>query len=224
MTRSRARGRSRAVLAVVAFLLIAGCADSATERRRETTKASYDAASGRLKELTYDANGNGRVDTWTEMDGARPVRSRIDRDEDGRIDRWEYYDAAGTLAKVGFSRHARETPDAWAFPNAAGRIARIESSSSSDEARIDRWEYYDVSAPPDAEGLGPLLRAEEDTNGDGRPDRFETWTNGAVTTVEFDENHDGRRDRRLTYRGSTLVLIETEPDSSGRYTKRSEIK
>ena len=38
------------------------------------------------------------------MEGSRPVRARVDDDEDGRVDRWEYYDAAGKLARVGFSR------------------------------------------------------------------------------------------------------------------------
>jgi hypothetical protein len=57
-----------------------------------------------LKELTYDANKNGRIDTWTDMDGTRPLRARIDRNEDGKLDRWEYYDEKGQLAKVGFSR------------------------------------------------------------------------------------------------------------------------
>jgi hypothetical protein len=43
-----------------------------------TIRPSYDDATGRLKELAYDANGNGRVDTWTEMDGSRPLRSSVD--------------------------------------------------------------------------------------------------------------------------------------------------
>ena len=55
------------------------CSDPGT-RAKETTRPTYDKGTGKLKELTYDANQNGRIDTWTEMDGARPLRSRIDRD------------------------------------------------------------------------------------------------------------------------------------------------
>ena len=39
-------------------------------------------------ELFIDADRNGRVDTWTSMDGTRPLSSSIDRNEDGKIDRF----------------------------------------------------------------------------------------------------------------------------------------
>ena len=47
--------------------------------------------------------------------------------------------------------------------------------------------------------IGALARAEEDTNGDGKPDKWETYRDGALASVELDTNHDGRPDRRLTY-------------------------
>jgi hypothetical protein len=217
--------RTLGVLAVaVALVLAHGCADPERERLKATTKPSYDKATGKLTELTYDANKNGRIDTWTEMDGTRPLRSRIDSNEDGRIDRWEYYDAAGKLAKVGFSRRApdkNDKPDAWAFANAAGRIERIEVSSSGDQAKVDRWEFFDVSAGSGtaADRTGSLVRVEADTNGDGRPDKWERYVNGLIQAAEFDENRDGRPDRRLTYKDAELVLVESAPDASGHYTK-----
>jgi len=211
-----------AALAVCGAVLAQSCADPERDRLKSTTKATYDKATGKLTELTFDANKNGRVDTWTEMDGTRPVRSRIDSNEDGRIDRWEYYDAAGKLTKVGFSRKAAETPDAWAYAGPGGGIDRIETSSTGDPARIDRWEFYDASQAPPAnspDNPGTLLRVDEDTNGDGRADKWERYTAGTVSTVEFDENHDGKPDRRLTYKDSELALIETSPDSAGHYQK-----
>ena len=105
--------RSRSlVLVVCATLWGAACSDPEKARIRETTKPTYDKATGRLTQLTYDANKNGKVDTWTDMDGTRPQRSRTDLDEDGKIDRWEYYDGTGALTKVGFSRKQDGTPDA----------------------------------------------------------------------------------------------------------------
>jgi hypothetical protein len=208
-----------AALALCGALLAPGCSNPERERMKATTKASYDAATGRLTELTYDANKNGRIDTWTEMDGSRPLRSRIDSNEDGRIERWEYYDETGRLSKVGFSRKAGETPDAWAYSTPEGRIDRIEISSTAEPSRIDRWEFYDAAGARNADGMGPLLRVEEDTDRDGRRDKWEQYVDGLVRTAEFDENRDGRPDRRLTYRDAGLVMIETAPDASGRYTK-----
>ncbi|MGH2821410.1 MAG: hypothetical protein ACRDJ5_12230, partial [Actinomycetota bacterium] len=88
------------LLLLLVIASVAGCSDPGNERLKETTKATYDRDTGRLKELTYDANRNGRIDTWTEMNGSRPIRSRIDRNEDGKLDRWEYYDEKGQLMKV----------------------------------------------------------------------------------------------------------------------------
>ena len=192
------------------------CSDPGPGRAGETTRPTYDKATGKLKELTYDANHNGVIDTWTEMDGTRPLRSRIDRDEDGRIDRWEYYDERGALAKVGFSRRQTGTPDAWAFSGADGRIARVDSSSTADENRIDRREIYEQ---------GIMVRSEIDTNGDGRTDQWETYDAGALKTAAMDENGDGRPDRRLNYgAGGVLVLIESEPDVSGTFRKRVAVR
>ncbi|HET7217053.1 MAG TPA: hypothetical protein VFJ02_03360 [Vicinamibacterales bacterium] len=216
-----ARRAVPAAAALVAAAAICGCSDPDRERLKATTKPTYDKTTGQLKELTFDANRNGRIDTWTDMDGTRPLRSRIDTDEDGTLDRWEYYNDAGRLARVGMSRNGNGQPDAWAYSTADGRIARIESSSVGDEVRIDRWEYYDTTAAPAAAGPGPLLRVESDSNHDGRADKWERYTHGVLETAEFDENGDGRPDRRITYRGADLVSIETAPDGHGRYGKKT---
>ena len=206
----------RMSFALVAAVSLAACADPQKERLQQSVQASYDKSTGKLTELTYDSDRNGRIDTWTEMNGTRPVRSRIDRNEDGRFDRWEYFDAEGNLLKVGFSRADDGNPDAWAFADATGAVSRIEISSVRDENRIDRWEYYEG-------GTGAarrLSRAEEDTQHGGRPDKWETYENGAIKTVAFDENGDGIADRRLVYEGATLLAIETQPDASGAFARR----
>jgi hypothetical protein len=196
-------------------LIVPGCSNPEKEQLKKTTIPTYDKETGRLTELTFDQNKDGRIDTWTQMDAARPVLTRMDRNEDGRLDRWEYYSADAKLEKVGFSRKDDGKPDAWAFAGADGRIERIEISSLSDVTKIDRWEHYDAAG---------LVRAEEDTNADGKPDKWETYEGGAVKSVAFDENADGIADRRLTYTGGALVQIETEPDAAGNFTKRAEVK
>ena len=196
------------------------CSDRDHERLKATTKATYNAKTGRLTELTFDSNKNGRIDTWTEMDGSRPVRSRLDRDEDGRIDRWEYYDAAGQIVKVGFSRKGDVKPDAWAYANQSGRIVRIEVSTAGDENKIDRWETYDAVGPPSADGVGALVQVAQDINRDGKRDKWERYEHGQVVAAEFDQDGDERADRRLTYRDAELIAIETEPDGRGGYAKK----
>jgi hypothetical protein len=207
-------------------LLAAGvgaCGNSAQQQATSNVHPTYDTATGRLKELAYDRNRNGRADTWTEMDGTRPLRSRVDLNEDGKIDRWEEYDEKGGLSRVGFSRSDSGKADAWAISGADGKVDHIEISSTGDVRRINRWEYYDASqSGPD--GRAGLVRAEEDTTGDGRPDKWETYENGMIKTVAFDESGHGRPDRRLTYLSSGRAAIESDPDASGRFAKRVETR
>jgi hypothetical protein len=181
----------------------------------------YDPTSGRLVLLTHDSNRNGIVEAWIDMDGRRLLASRGDRDEDGRIDRWEYYDASGRLIKVGFSRKDDGRADGWAFARPDGILERLELSSAADEARIDRREYYQADTSHLASAL---VRAEEDTNQDGRPDCWETYQAGALATVAWDLDRDGIPDRRFTYRDSTPVSIETEPDGRGGFRRRVELR
>jgi hypothetical protein len=201
----------------VATLLASGACSrpDPTNPGSSTLRPTYDKTTGKLTRLTYDRNHDGVIDTWSDMDGARPIQTRIDQNQDGVIDRWEYYDGKGKLVKVGFSRAAQGKPDAWAYEAEDGSVSRVEVSSTADEKKIDRWEYYIA---------GQMVRVEEDTEGDGNPHTWETYDAGVLKTKSFDENRDGKPDRRLTYTNGTLVLIESDPDAAGNYTKRVEVK
>jgi hypothetical protein len=213
----------------VAAALVAGSAvvglsvwASSDPAARAAVRPTYDKTTGRLTQLSYDSNHDGRPDTWTDMDGTRPLRARIDRDGDGKIDRWEEYDASGALAKVAFSRRNDGHADAWISRPAENGIQRVDISSSGDEHKIDRWEYYQASKTgPD--GRGTLVRVEEDGVGDGRPHRWETYQDGVLESVAFDEDGDGKPDRRLVYLNGTLSVIESRPDAAGRFTVQQRV-
>ena len=213
--------KARALLAILAAVTAIACADAEKERLIRTTVPTYDKASGKLTQLTYDGDRNGKVDTWTSMDGTRPLLSRIDRNEDGKVDRWEYYNDTGALVKVGFSRKDDGNVDAWAFSGSSGQVERIELSSTGSESAIDRREYYVPSHSDTAQPT--LVRAEVDADSDGRIDRWETYQDGAIQTVAYDQNGDGAPDRRLTYARAALVLIESDPDGSGGFATRRRI-
>jgi hypothetical protein len=195
-------------------MLLCACSLPDTPRENAAIAPTYDVATGKLKELAYDSDHDGTVDTWTDMGGARPVRTRIDRNEDGKVDRWEYYDASSRLVKVGYSRTDNGKVDAWAFAGADGAIERIEISSVADENRIDRREHYRGDT---------ITSAEEDSDHDGAPDRWEAYDAGVVSSVSFDENGDGKPDRRLKYAAGVLATTETDPDRSGTFTKRLDV-
>src|SRR4029079_7532358 len=83
--------------------LLAGILASAACRSRggSIVEPVYNQLSGRLELLKSDSNGDGKIDTWSHMDGTRILRIDLDADGDGRPDRWEYYNADGHLEKIG---------------------------------------------------------------------------------------------------------------------------
>jgi hypothetical protein len=92
---------------------------------------------------------------------------------------------------------------------------------SGDPSMIDRRELYDPSL---ADAEKALLQVEEDTNADGRIDKWETFEAGTLKTAAWDENGDGIADRRFTYSGSLPTLLETDPDANGRFTRLIELR
>jgi hypothetical protein len=205
--RSRRRGAVWVCTAVVA--LSWACASG----ERKQIEPEYDQQTGKLKLLKYDANKDGKVDTTSFMDGARVLRIEIDQDQDGKVERWEYYGPGQKLEKVGFSRLNDGKEDAWSFAAADGSISRIEIATQRD-GKISRTESYEKDAP---------VRAEEDTNGDGKIDKWETFDAGRLASVAFDSTHRGAPDRRLVYAADGSVRIEVDPDGDGLF-KREALK
>jgi len=185
-------------------LLPTACGGNADAAKR--IQPVYDKT-GKLQLLRYDANGDGKTDTWSYMDGARVVRIEIDKDEDGKLDRWEYYGADQKLERVGSSRANDGKEDSWSYAGPDGSIARIEVSTRRD-GKVNRYEYYDKDV---------LVRAEEDSDADGKIDKWELYEGGRLTSVAFDSLHRGTPDRRLAYRADGSAYLEVDPKGDGQF-------
>jgi antitoxin component YwqK of YwqJK toxin-antitoxin module len=190
-------------LLLLAIALGAGCSSQQTPN----IVPVYDKLNGKLQLLKYDSKGNGKVDTWSYMDGSRVLRIEIDKDGDGKIDRWEYYDADQKLEKIGMSRANDGKEDAWSYTGPDGAVARIDVSTRRD-GKITRTEHYEK---------GALVRAEEDTDEDGRPDKWETYDDGRLTSVGFDTLHRGTADRRLIYGADGSARLEVDAKGDGHF-------
>jgi hypothetical protein len=189
---------------LIAVLLSAPACESQSSTAIEPV---YDSLTGKLQLMKSDTNGNGKVDTVSHMDGTRVLRIDIDNDEDGKVDRWEYYDADQRLEKIGTSRANDGKEDAWLYPAAAGAIQRVAVSTRRD-GKIDRTEFYEHDA---------LVRAEEDGDGDGKTDKWETYESGRLASVAFDTVHRGTPDRRFVYGVDGTTRLETDVDGSGHF-------
>jgi hypothetical protein len=172
---------------------------------------SYDDFSGRLLQLSADQNGDGRIDQWTYLDGNRPLRGESDLDADGRIDRWEYFDTQAALILVGTSSRGDGVEDTWTrpSPNAAGEV-HVSTARLRDRL-ADRHEYFRGDQ---------LVRAEEDTNGDGRIDKWERFEDGSLREASFDTSFmTGRPDRRVVYDAKGGGVVEADPDGDGTFVR-----
>jgi hypothetical protein len=169
----------------------------------------YDKATGKLTMLKFDSKKDGKIDTWSYMDGTRIVRIEIDRDGDGKVDRWEYYGADQKVEKIGLSRANDGQVDAWAYPAPDGNVAKLEISANRD-GKVTRTEYYDG---------GTIARVEEDTKGTGRIDKWETYRNGSLSMVAFDDKQRGAPTRRLVYMTDGSVHAEVDPKGDGNFVR-----
>jgi hypothetical protein len=161
--------------------------------------AEYDAETGRLRRLAFDFNRNGRNDAVSLMDGVQVDRIELDLDENGAVDRWDVYRGGKSLEYVGLSRLDDGVMDSRAFYGAGGELVRIELSPRRD-GRFSRVEFYEA---------GRLVRGEEDTNGDDRPDKWETYRPNpaaglsqppyVLASVAFDDLGLGAPQRRVIY-------------------------
>jgi hypothetical protein len=200
---NKPRARLPPVLFAAVLLAGAGCRSSETA----SIEPVYDKLTGTLQMLKYDANGNGKVDTWSYMDGTRVLRIEIDKDEDGRVDRWEYYGADQKLEKTGTSRANDGKEDTWIYTGPDGAISRIDVAGKRD-GKITRTEHYEKAV---------LVRAEEDGDGDGRPDKWEVYDAGRLASVGFDTTRRGTPDRRLVYGADGSARLEIDAAGDGHF-------
>lgn len=196
--------------------LVVALAPGCERAARDQPRVQYDPQSGRLQRLEYDANGNGRNDAVSIMDGTRVHWIELDLDENGKVDRWDVYGPDNILQKVGFSRHNDGIPDAEAFYRPDGTLERIQLSTRRD-GRFDRVEFYE---------LGVLVRSEEDGDRDGRADKWETYQQRPdappgeppyfITSAAFDDVGRGTPRRRFVYGPHGEVQrVEVDADGDG---------
>jgi hypothetical protein len=169
----------------------------------------YNRKTGRLEQLNYDSDGDGKFDTFSYMDGPTIVRIEVDQNGDGKIDRWEYYGPGKVLERVGLSRDQSGVEDVLQYLDGNGAITRVEIMSRENGGkRVERIEHYENSV---------LARAEEDTDHDGAMDKWETYDDGRLATVAFDETRRGTPTRKILYNANGTVRIEVDSTGEGRF-------
>ena len=139
------------------------------------------------------------------------MRGESDLDADGRIDRWEYFDAQAALILVGTSSRADGVEDTWTRPSPTASGEMHVSLARLRDRLADRHEYFRGDQ---------LVRAEEDTNSDGRIDKWERYEGASLREAAFDTSFTkGRPDRRVRYDATGTSVVEADPDGDGTFVR-----
>jgi hypothetical protein len=187
--------------------LLMGCAGPP-----QGVRGIYDQQTRELVRLDLDRDGDGLVDVRTYTLGSLPVRTEVDTDGDGDVDRWEYLDRSGQLRAVGTAASGSpEVEDTWTSVVGANGERRVDVARNRDR-RVTRREYYRGEQ---------LVRADEDTNADGLPDKWETFENGVLRQASYDTAFStGRPDRRIVYAANGQYdHLETDPERDGTFVR-----
>jgi hypothetical protein len=130
--------------------------------------------------------------------GKTPLLRESDADGDGVPERWTSYER-GARREVWEDRRGSGEPDTHLVYGPGGELERISllGASGRGPQRVFHYEK------------GLLTREDQDTNGDGRLDRFERFdAAGDVVSREEDLTGDGKIDVRSTYSAGKLVRRE----------------
>lgn len=192
----------------VGLALVLGC----TEARDRGVVGVYDEQTRELVRLDLDRDRDGRIDVRTYTLGSLPVRTEVDADGDGDVDRWEYLDTNGRLQSVGSaSSGTSELEDTWTWVVDVNGERRVDVARERDR-RVTRREYYREDR---------LVRADEDTNADGLPDKWEIFENGVLRQASYDTAFStGRPDRRIVYTANGQYdHLEADPERDGTFVR-----
>ena len=169
---------------------------------RDRVTPVYDAA-GAIRRIDYDVDRDGRIDMRAYLFNGRTVRIEADGNRDGVIDRWEYYGANGELARLGTSSESDGVEDTWVVQTADQM--RVDISTRRDGV-ADRHELHEK---------GVAVRAEQDTNGDGRIDQWQRFDHGKLRELLIDTTQvSGRPNRRLVYADNGVLQRVESPIST----------
>ena len=168
---------------------------------RDRVTAVYDAG-GAIRRIDYDTDRDGRIDMRAYLVNGRTVRIEADGNDDGVIDRWEYYGVNGELSRLGTSSESDGVEDTWVVQT-AGQM-RVDISTRRDGV-ADRHELHEN---------GIAVRAEQDTNGDGRIDQWQRFDHGKLRELLVDTTRvSGQPNRRLVYADNGVLQRVESPIS-----------
>jgi hypothetical protein len=171
-----------------------GAAKAADSARSEALQHEpCDTSAGKIE--TLDTNGDGKPDITRVLDktSGRDICRIGDLNHDGKPEMYEYFDAQGAVRRREFCYDDTGVVNAIEHYEGGKLVSR--EFDADGQHRIDTWDFFDPSVPPDPKTGRPAhpARRERDTTGDGHVNQWWTW-NGSKITIAVDTTGDGKPD------------------------------
>jgi len=163
------------------------------ERQRE-----LEAQLENRKDTPAPEQREGNTDTAGDRGPAQEIETTQSVEEKEEI---------GSLASLGKRKTDPATPTS-PFKN-------VKVRDINGDGVPDLWITYDPLKP------GEIIRQEEDTNWDGRPDTWSYFADAKLVRREVDTNRDGRSDRFFFYKDESLAREERDERGDGRSSFRA---
>ena len=122
---------------------------------------------------------------------------KYDSNGDGKFDTVSYMDGA-RIVRIEIDRDGDGKVDRWEYYGPDQKLEKVGFSRANDGIE-DAWSFADAT--------GAIVRIDVATKRDGKPNRFEHYTNNILTRVEEDTDGDGRVDKWETYEGQRLASV-----------------
>ena len=111
--------------------------------------------------IKSDINNDGDIDGWSYLNDGYIARQEIDMNFDGKVDSVFMYEKAGRVKEEILDTNYDGKMDNWRYYD-DGDVVK-DSIDRDFDGDIDVWFYID---------RGRVYKMEEDTTGDGNPDRI----------------------------------------------------
>ncbi len=194
------RALSLGIATLLASGLLLACGDDPAER---------DADAARAAAKKKGPQGQRARDQSLNREGLGVATLDLNRDE--RADRWTITNGAGQLVRVEHDLNFDGNPDLWQYFDPQTSKLVEEELDLDFDFRVDLVVYYqdgvlarkDLSLAFDGQftvakfydNQGELLRIEEDSDGDGKIDRWDYFEGGRRARIGWDEDKDGQPDK-----------------------------
>jgi antitoxin component YwqK of YwqJK toxin-antitoxin module len=146
---------------------------------------------------SWDSNGDGRMDVWSEYSNNLILKQSYDVNFDGTQDTWEYFDPPGEISRAEHDQNFDGEVDYWIYYQ--NGIAQEYKADNDRDGRVDEWGIMEYNTPK---------KRYWSFNNDEIADKKTEYKNGLKISEMYDRNRDGTFDEIIMLDEFERIIID----------------